>query len=201
MRFSRKEIEDIALSVAVISLAVSFMFTRQSIFSTDFIFFVLVSFITVGLGFILHEMSHKYVAQKYGCWAEFRAWKTGLTIALISAFLFNFIFIAPGAVYISRSLYLTKREDAYISLAGSFANVVLALFFGFLPLLLPFESFFLAQISAVGARVNLWLALFNQLPIPPLDGSKVFFWNKLAWLGVFAFIYALEKYILPLFLF
>jgi len=192
MRFSRKEIEDIALSVAVVSLAVSFSYTRN-IVSLRFLLLILISLITIGSGFILHELSHKYVAQKYGCWAEFRAWETGLAIALITSFLFGFVFIAPGAVYISRSLYLTRREDAYISLAGSFANVFLALLFAFLPFLLPFESFFLAQISAVGARVNLWLALFNQLPIPPLDGSKVFFWNKLAWLCIFASLYILER--------
>jgi len=194
MRFSRKEIEDIALSVAVVSLAVSFSYTRN-IVSSRFLLLILISLITIGSGFILHELSHKYVAQKYGCWAEFRAWETGLVIALITSFLLGFVFIAPGAVYISRSLYLTRREDAYISLAGSFANVFLALLFAVLPFLLPFESFFLVQISAVGARVNLWLALFNQLPIPPLDGSKVFYWNKLAWLCIFAFIYVLEKYI------
>jgi Zn-dependent protease len=32
--------------------------------------------------------------------------------------------------------------------------------------------------------VNIWLGLFNLLPIPPLDGSKIFAWNFIVWIGM-----------------
>jgi Zn-dependent protease len=33
----------------------------------------------------------------------------------------------------------------------------------------------------IGARLNLWLAAFNLLPFPPLDGFKVFSWKPAVW--------------------
>ncbi|MCD6434530.1 MAG: site-2 protease family protein, partial [Candidatus Diapherotrites archaeon] len=33
-----------------------------------------------------------------------------------------------------------------------------------------------------GAYINFFLAFFNLLPVPPLDGSKVIVWNKFVWL-------------------
>jgi len=43
----------------------------------------------------------------------------------------------------------------------------------------------LGDICYLGSRVNLFLATFNMLPIMPLDGAKVFRWNKLIWVGFF----------------
>ena len=38
----------------------------------------------------------------------------------------------------------------------------------------------------LAAAVNVWLALFNLLPIPPLDGSKVMLWDIRIWVVSFA---------------
>ena len=37
------------------------------------------------------------------------------------------------------------------------------------------------RVGLVGFEVNLFLATFNMLPVMPLDGAKVFRWNKLLW--------------------
>ena len=55
---------------------------------------------TIGVGFVLHELMHKFISERYGFMAEFRMWLRGLAFALFSALLFGLVFAAPGATYI-----------------------------------------------------------------------------------------------------
>lgn len=73
-----------------------------------------------------------------------------------------------------------KWGPALVGIAGPAANILLALVFGlslrFLPAL-P-ESNFLVNFASIAATIsllNLTLAFFNLVPIPPLDGSKLLF--------------------------
>jgi len=68
-----------------------------------------------------------------------------------------------------------RRGEMKVALAGPAANLIIALFFGL-------AVRFMAGTSGAGllfglflfiARVNLFLALFNLIPFPPLDGSKI----------------------------
>ncbi|UCC92947.1 MAG: hypothetical protein JSW25_09845, partial [Thermoplasmata archaeon] len=60
-------------------------------------YIALVAFVSTTTGFFLHEMAHKFVAQRYGCWAEFRYSQQGLLIALVLSAVAGFLFAAPGA--------------------------------------------------------------------------------------------------------
>jgi Zn-dependent protease len=177
MRFTRTEINQLLVAWAVMGLCFTFI-TRDlmgRMFANPLISFLLsflVSLIAVGLGFIGHELAHKYVAQRYGYWAEFRLWRTGLIIALVTALItayspIGFVFAAPGAVYVMS--HTRPRENAYISASGPVVNLVLAgLFY-----ILTGASGFPMIIGLVGFQVNLWLAAFNLLPIGPMDGRSV----------------------------
>ena len=103
----------------IISLAFAIAFTGFSI-SQVFLVSIIVSAFTVGVGFLFHELGHKFLAQKYGCWAEFRANNFMLMMALIFSF-FGFIFAAPGGVFIKG--HITKRKNAYISMIGPIINI------------------------------------------------------------------------------
>jgi len=137
--------------------------------------------LTVGSGFVLHELSHKFIAQRYGYWAEFRMWPLGLVLALVTG-LIGFIFAAPGATYISGT-NISRDENGKISLAGPLTNVGVAVIF--LPVWLFSNTAFLFFLGFEGMYINLFLALFNLLPIMPLDGAKVFRWGKVKWAAVF----------------
>src|SRR2546427_11237006 len=74
----------------------------------------LLTLIVIGTGFIGHELAHKFVAQRFGCWAEFKLWTVGAVMAVLFAFVppGNLVFAAPGAVYIaSRSSYFGEGID------------------------------------------------------------------------------------------
>lgn len=183
---SKTELVDILKAWLALSLAFAFIYSGAhllggsigKVFSTPFLLLFVISLFTAGLGFLLHELAHKFVAQRYGCVAEFRAWDQMIMLALGLAVFVGFIFAAPGAVMISGMM--TRRENGIISVAGAMTNYVLGLlFFGlgfFVPMLRP--------ITSIGFGINMWLGLFNMIPFGPLDGLKVFQWNKAVWLGM-----------------
>ena len=172
-------IEAAHIIVSVITIALAFTLFPVGSFTLDKFAEVL---ITLGLGFILHELAHKYAAIKFGARAEYRAWTWGLFLALVLAFVTNgnIIFAAPGAVYIF-GRNISREENGTIALAGPLMNLLLAV--GFLVLWRVIPE--LAGIAAVGVWVNAFLGAFNLLPFGPLDGSKVWAWNKLSWAIVF----------------
>ena len=81
----------------------------------------------VGLGFILHELGHKFSAMHFGYWSEYQLWPVGLIIALASSFC-GIVFAAPGAVY-TYANFLDDRTNGIISIAGPVVNIVLAIIF------------------------------------------------------------------------
>jgi Zn-dependent protease len=125
--------------------------------------------------FLVHELAHKFLAQYYGSWAEFRAYMWGLVITAISALpMMPFKFIAPGAVMIGLS---DRSKFGRVALIGPLTN--LAMGFSFLLLSVFFNSY--SPYFAAGASFNGWIALFNLMPIGVLDGQKILDWNKVVW--------------------
>lgn len=177
---SRTELVDLIKAWVAISLAFAIIL-GGSIFSLNFITFFMIASLSVGLGFIAHEMSHKVVAQKYGCQAEFRAWDTMLILAVVMAF-FGFVIAAPGAVMISGPV--GRRRNGKISVAGAVANLTVAAIF--LSLLLIPVTGVLLSIARYGFMINIWLALFNMIPFGMLDGKKVLQWNKAVYFTIVA---------------
>ena len=177
MKFSQIEKEHLLKSWVAISFA--FAVINTSIFSQTFLIFFVVSLLTVGLGFLLHEIAHKLVAQKYGCWAEFRADDRMLIFAIIGAMFFGFVFAAPGAVWIRG--HVTKKKNGIISLAGPLTNIVLALIFlSLIIFLIP--TGILLIIASYGFQINAFIALFNLLPFLNFDGAKILRWNKVIYI-------------------
>ncbi len=161
----------------VLAAAFTIIYARANtrFFSDDIVFNSLMWFLTslviVSVCFLLHELGHKYVAQRMGAWAEYRMFPQGLLLALLMS-LFGFLFAAPGAVVIAG--YVDEKRNGQISMAGPLVNLVLGAVF---IVLLYFTTGRLNSIIYLLAHFNVFLALFNLLPIPPLDGSKIYKWS------------------------
>ncbi|MCD6490017.1 MAG: site-2 protease family protein [Thermodesulfobacterium sp.] len=74
------------------------------------------------------------------------------------------------------------RDMALVSVAGPLSNLLLAIIFGFFynlfsNLNLNFQNFAISEplsfMCYLGVKINIGLGIFNLLPIPPLDGSKI----------------------------
>ncbi|MFH1229847.1 MAG: M50 family metallopeptidase [Candidatus Aenigmatarchaeota archaeon] len=175
---SQKELRDLIISVLVLSLAFSRF--NLSVLPENIIIITLV--------FILHEMSHRFTAKRYGCFAEYRMWTWGLILAVLSSFA-GFVFAAPGAVYISpysqskfafSVAHLTKKEYGKISLAGPVTNIAIGI--ASLVILFFYPISFFSSLSSI----SFYLAMFNLLPFFQLDGLKVLRWDRKIWAAAFA---------------
>ena len=187
MKFSHVEIQHLLRAWVVISFSFAMLHSGGFSLTAGFFVSAAISAFTVGMGFLLHELMHKYFAQKYGCRAEFRAFDFMLLIAFVMALLRSPIFFAaPGAVFIGGNV--NQARNGRISAAGPATNVVLAAVFIGLKLLLGsfHASQLLLSIASYGASVNAWLAVFNMLPFMGLDGSKVLHWNMRAFIALLA---------------
>lgn len=172
--FSDEEIRDLGAAWIALGLAFAIFFGGgAAIFGnpTRFVNLFLVSMLTAGIGFLLHELAHKIVAVRFGQEAAFKANYGMLGLAILVA-LGGIIFAAPGAVY--HRGWITDRENGIIAVAGPITNLLLAV--SFIPLI--FFPGFLGQVGVYGVLINFFLAAFNMIPFGPLDGRKVIAWSK-----------------------
>ena len=192
LEFSEREIRDLVVAWLALGVAFTLLLERQLVAALDLggqltslspgavAETLLVSLLTVGVGFLLHELAHKVVAVRFGQVAAFRADYRMLGFAVVGA-LVGFLFAAPGAV-VHRGR-ITAKQNGLIALAGPVTNLLLAVVFlvPFLAVLAAGTSGFLAEVASRGLQINLLLAGFNMLPFGPLDGRKIRAWSTLVW--------------------
>jgi Zn-dependent protease len=176
LRFSKTEVLHLAIAMVLVA-AVGMSLINDFTFRWDFI----AIFISA---FIIHELGHKFLAQFYRAWAEFRILFFGAVMTAISALpFFPFKFIAPGVVWVSGNL--SQSRSGKVSWIGPLTN--LAMGAGFLVSYMALSVNDSADsILLAGVRFNGFIAFFNMIPFMGLDGQKIFGWNKLVWVLTFA---------------
>jgi len=139
------------------------------------------------LSAVIHEYLHGYVAHQLGDDTAKNAGR--LTINPLVHLEWFGSFFLPLMMVLSHMPFLIawakpvpynpynlrdkKYGEAKVAIAGPLGNIAIALFFGLCLKFLPFFSLNFSGLLSVIIYINLLLAVFNLLPIPPLDGSKI----------------------------
>jgi Zn-dependent protease len=198
--FSRKELLDLFLAIIVLTIAFSFSISRNNIFwgfnnLNDLVLSFPVAFFGIISAFFVHELAHKFMAQRFRLWSEFRTYPKGLMFSLGLSLLTPVIFAAPGAVMFQGDS--RPYEQGRIASAGPIANVVIASVTLPLYLFVFFEEGMVGRVVGMVCLVNALLATFNLIPLGPLDGRKVLRWNGIVWSIVFIVAIVVTFIIIP----
>jgi len=176
---------------------------------------------------VLHEVSHGYAAYKMGDPTAKLAgrltlnplahldWMGSFLVPLLAYLSAGFMFgWAKPVPYNPYNLRNQKYGDALVAVAGPISNLALALIFGIIfrysALWGLTNEIFLSACQTI-ILLNLVLAIFNLVPIPPLDGSKILFaflpyryiefrrtLERYSFVFILFFIFFLWKLIVPL---
>jgi len=155
---------------------------------------IIITFPILLFSIVLHEYCHGYVA--YMCGDNTAKQMGRLTMNPIPHIDLMGSIILPALLVITNAGFLIgypkpvpinpnkfrdyKKHHIYVSLAGVSANLLLAVFFTVLlglyaKLFNPEQNSFVLLMLKYGIQINVILAVFNLLPIPPLDGSWVLY--------------------------
>jgi len=185
-RFSNTEIQHLLVALGILTIAFTFLFTNGIFYAmnypSDFIYYLPLSFIAVATAFLCHELGHKFLAQKYGYWAEFRYNLQYLLLGLGMAAMFGFLFVGPGAVYIRGNP--TTSENGKLSAAGPGINILVGAIL--LPIAFAIPS--IVDFVFIIAFVNLFIGGFNMIPGWIFDGAKIWRWNVGIYIIMWIFI-------------
>lgn len=156
-------------------------------FSNILIMITLYQIIILIFSAVIHEYMHGWMADRLGDPTAKAAGR--LTLNPIKHLEFFGSFLLPGLMLISGmpfalgwakpvpynpyNLRDKRYGEAKVALAGPMANFIIAAIFGLLLAVLPFISLTFSGLVSLIIYINLVLMVFNLLPLPPLDGSKI----------------------------
>ncbi|MGI9118116.1 MAG: site-2 protease family protein [Minisyncoccia bacterium] len=141
---------------------------------------------------VIHELAHGYTAEYFGDPTARYAGRLTINplphLEFFGSFLLPLVLLLSGTGFMiawakpvpvnPNNFYNIKRGTIWVSLAGVISNLLLAIIFGLFIRILATTGTLTVGVLAVASKIvilNIVLVIFNLIPLPPLDGSKVLF--------------------------
>lgn len=188
LKISNQELAHIGVAWFIFSIAFAPQMFIQGYASTNNIYtamtIVSIASFALGFAFIFHEMGHKFAAQYFKARAEFKLDRRGMLITVISIAL-RFYLLMPGATFWESNLSKYSDIRGRVSASGPIVNLHLAclsiVFFIFQGSPLGSIGWVLFYFGQISLYLNVFLGIFNLIPVWILDGKKIFEWSEMIW--------------------
>lgn len=185
-KFSRHEIRGLVISILVIAFIISFndWGPGSTFVPSAGIFNFFNAILVVALSILVHDAGQRLVGLAIGYKVEFRMWLFGLIFALALAFVSagRIWLIVPGGFMLHMiaghrlgwfRYNINYFGQAMVALAGPLFTLMLIIFFKVL------YAFFPTSLILLAIKFNVIYAITSLLPIPPMDGSKIYFGSRM----------------------
>jgi len=199
-RFSKEELKGIFIAILVLAFIISFKDwgSGDDISVIAGLFNLIVAIIIVAITVFIHIAAQKIYALHVGFKADFKMWWYGLLIGLIIIFISRgkIWFLVAGGVFIHHMTahrlghfrYGTNvKEFGLVALAGPVANLLFATFSKSLQVNFHVFSPENVLINRI-FLLNFAYAAYSFLPLPPLDGSRIFFQSRMTFMFMFGLL-------------
>lgn len=189
--FTKYEARGFAISILVISFIISFdKWGTGGVFDVSAgLLSLLAAVLIVGISILVHDAGQRIWGLAIGYRIEFKMWTLGLIVALVAAFLNNgripyLWLIVPGGFLMHHlaghrlgwfRYGINYFGQAMVALAGPLFTLMLII------LLKILHAFIPSLLIQEAIRFNVIYMVTNLLPIPPLDGSKIFFGSRMTY--------------------
>ena len=189
-KFSKEETKAIIITTLAYAFIISFKQWGPGPGKVELLYGLgnlLIAILIMSLTVLVHVCVQRIIGLNIGFRVEYKLWIYGIAIALILCIVSNgdiwFLFL-PGGIFLHmlsqhRLGYfrygLNMMAHAMVAVVGPLSNLVLAIIFKII------HSFTPSPLIQKIILVNILFAVFNMLPIPPLDGSRVFFQSRMGY--------------------
>ncbi len=184
-KFTAHELKGLIISILVVAFIVSFRDWGTTNF--DFLLGIYNFFnaiLIVALSILIHDAGQRIWALAIGYRIEFRMWTFGIVLALVVAFLSNgkLWLVVPAGFMIHHlaghrlgwfRYGINYFGQAMVALAGPLFSLMLVI------LLKVIHAFYPSPLLYKAIIFNVVYVITSMLPIPPLDGSKIYFGSRM----------------------